>query len=314
MHRSGRVFGNSYENLTTPIYDSYSAAERRRGMELTIQAAQAAGLVGIHCMEGYGDHRRADFEMMLELDSRDDIDLTLYCRDDTPQTAFELGVTRFGGCWCVDGAIGAHSAAVAEPYIDKPESLGELYFSDEELRVWIESGLKLDMQVTLHAIGERALDQCLRIYEGLAGRYNLDRLRPRLDHYVLGTPELAQRGAVLGICSAMQPAFDAFWGGPDSGYASRLGPERALRTNPLKQMLDNGLKIAGSSDSYITPLDPPRRDAGRHEPPQPRAARRFRQGCRAVLQRRRLPGPPGARTRADHAWPPGRFHHRHRRP
>ena len=256
MYAAGRVHGAAYEELTTPIYDSYSHDERRRGMELVIAEAQRVGLTGLHCMEGYGDHRRADFELMLELDRRDDIDLTLYCRDSTPRHAFDLGVPRFGGCWCADGAIGAHSAAVAEPYADKPESTGELYFSDDKLRSWIESGLRHDMQVTVHAIGERALDQCLRIYEGLAGRYNLDRLRPRVDHFVLGTPELAQRAAVLGVCSAMQPAFDAAWGGTEGGYAQRLGPERALRTNPLREMQDNGLKIAGSSDSYITPLDP----------------------------------------------------------
>ena len=256
MHASGRVYGNSYEHLTTPIYDSYTFDERREGMELVIAEAKRVGLTGLHCMEGYGDSRRHDFELMLELDRRDDIDLVLYCRDDTPQTAYELGVPRFGGCWCADGAIGAHSAALAEPYADKPESDGELYFNDGELADWIEAGLKLDMQVTVHAIGERALDQCLRIYEGFAGKYNLDRLRPRVDHYVMGTAELAQRGAVLGICSAMQPAFDAYWGGTESGYAQRLGPQRALRSNPLKLMQDNGLKIAGSSDCYITPLDP----------------------------------------------------------
>ncbi len=54
----------------------------------------------------------------------------------------------------------------------------------------------------------------------------------------------------------MQPAFDALWGGPDGGYAARLGPERALRTNPVGQMISSGLTVAGSSDSYITPLDP----------------------------------------------------------
>lgn len=256
MQRAGRVWGNAYEHLTTPIYDSYSFAERKQGMELVIEQAKAVGLCGLHCLEGYGEHRRHDFELMLELDQRDDIDLTLYCRDETPALAAKLEVPRFGGCWCVDGAIAAHSAALAEPYFDKPELSGELYYSDQQLTAWIEAGLAEGMQVCLHAIGARALDQALRCFEQLAPRYDLGKLRPRLDHFVMGTPELARRAADLGVLSSMQPAFDARWGGAEGGYSQRLGPERALRSNPVGQMIESGLRIAGGSDSYITPLDP----------------------------------------------------------
>jgi predicted amidohydrolase YtcJ len=77
-----------------------------------------------------------------------------------------------------------------------------------------------------------------------------------VEHFILGTQELAKRAATLGICSAMQPAFDARWGGSDNGYAARLGQDRALNANPVGKMLEAGLMVAGSSDSYITPIDP----------------------------------------------------------
>jgi predicted amidohydrolase YtcJ len=256
MYESGRVYGNAYEHLTTPIYDSYSFDERRDGLELVIERAKRVGLTGLHCLEGYGEHRRHDFELVIDRGQRGDIDLTLYCRDETPELARELGVRRFGGCWCVDGAIAAHSAALAEPYFDKPDTDGELYYTDRQLRSWILAGLEEWMQVCLHAIGERALDQALRCFEALAERYDLQAMRPRLDHFVMGTPALAERAAKLGVLSSMQPAFDAAWGGERGGYAMRLGPERALRSNPLGQMLKHGLKVAGGSDSYITPLNP----------------------------------------------------------
>lgn len=255
MFDSGRVYGGAYENLSNAIYDTYSAAERREGMRRVLEQAAAAGLTGIHCLEGYGARRREDFELIRELDGQG-CHLTLYARDSTPALAKELGLRRFGGCWCVDGAIGSHTAALGEPYADQLDSCGTLYYSDEELSTWIESGLREDMQVCVHAIGDRALQQVVGIYEQLAPRYDLARLRPRVDHFILGTPELAQRAARLGLCSAMQPAFDARWGGTSGGYATRLGAERALQTNPVGGMLRAGLRIAGSSDSYITPLDP----------------------------------------------------------
>jgi predicted amidohydrolase YtcJ len=270
MWQSGRVYGEAYEKLANPIYDTYTAQERREGLRRVLERAAQAGLTGIHCLEGYGARRREDFELIRELDGSS-CHLTLYARDDNPRLARELGLTRFGGCWCVDGAIGSHTAALSESYADQPGCLGDLYYSTPELSAWIEAGLAAEMQVCVHAIGDRALEQVVGIYEQLAGRYDLARLRPRVDHFILGTTGLAQRAARLGLCSAMQPAFDARWGGTDGGYATRLGPQRALQTNPVGGMLRAGLRVAGSSDSYITPLDPLggiRAAANHHNPEQ----------------------------------------------
>ena len=112
------------------------------------------------------------------------------------------------------------------------------------------------MQVCNHAIGDRAIDQILDVYEELAQRYDLGPLRPRIDHFVLGSEQQAKRAASLGLCCAMQPAFDAAWGGADGGYAKRLGAARALQSNPVGMAVRSGFRIAGSSDAYITPLDP----------------------------------------------------------
>ena len=38
-------------------------------------------------------------------------------------------------------------------------------------------------------------------------------------------------------------------------YGERLGPERVMRTNPLRTMVDQGLILAGGSDSAVTPMD-----------------------------------------------------------
>ncbi|MDQ3023584.1 MAG: amidohydrolase family protein [bacterium] len=257
MHQQGRIHGHAYEELTTPVYDSFSFEERREGMQLVLTEAARVGLTGIHCLEGYGEFRRHDFELIMELDGQG-CDLTLYARDETPELAAELGLTRFGGCWCVDGAIGSQSAAVSAPYTecDGDHCCGELYFDYATLSAWVESGLSRGMQVCNHAIGDRAIDQILDVYEELSQRYDLGPLRPRIDHFVLGNEQQAKRAASLGLCCAMQPAFDAAWGGPGGGYAKRLGPERAMQSNPVGMAVRSGFRIAGSSDAYITPLDP----------------------------------------------------------
>jgi predicted amidohydrolase YtcJ len=271
MRAAGYLAGEAYEGLAGDLYDSFSFGERREGMRRVIEQAGRAGLTGIHCLEGYGGYRRHDFQMMLELDGGA-CDLTLYARDENPYLTEELGIRRFGGCWCLDGAIGSHTAAVSEPYVDKPDSDGELYFLDQEIGSWVESGLSRGMQVCNHVIGDRAIEQGLGVYERCRKRYDLPAMRPRLDHFILGTEQQAERAAKLGVCSAMQPAFDAAWGGASGGYSRRLGPERALRTNPIAMAIKSGMRIAGSSDSYITPLDPLHgiRAAMRHHNPEQR--------------------------------------------
>jgi len=131
-------------------------------------------------------------------------------------------------------------------------------------------------------------------------------MRPRVDHFVMGTPELARRAAKCGAVSAMQPAFDAMWGGPDGGYAARLGAKRALRSNPVGQMIAEGLQVAGSSDSYITPLDPLYgiRAAMQHHSPQQRvdfdtAVRLFSEQGAAMAHQEKTRGRIAAGYQAD---------------
>jgi len=54
----------------------------------------------------------------------------------------------------------------------------------------------------------------------------------------------------------MQPAFDAFWGGPDRMYAGRLGTDRALGLNRFAELAAAGVALAFGSDAPVTPLDP----------------------------------------------------------
>jgi predicted amidohydrolase YtcJ len=69
-------------------------------------------------------------------------------------------------------------------------------------------------------------------------------------------PDQAAALAALGIVASVQPAFDAYWGGPDGLYAARLGARRAAPMNPFATLLDVGGTLALGSDSPVTPVDP----------------------------------------------------------
>jgi predicted amidohydrolase YtcJ len=62
--------------------------------------------------------------------------------------------------------------------------------------------------------------------------------------------------ARFGLVASVQPAFDAFWGGPDGMYAERLGVARAAGLNPFAAFVAAGVPLAFGSDAPVTPLDP----------------------------------------------------------
>ncbi len=167
----------------------------------------------------------------------------------------DLGLPRIGGCILLDGAIGARTAALAKPYDDDPENTGVLYFGDEEFVRFAGECAAAGLQLCVHAIGDAAIEQGLRAWEQLASAYDLAALRPRIDHFCLAAPEQCLRAASAGVASGMQPAFDYFWGGAQSGYYDALG-QRALAANPLHTALKAGMHVGGGSDAPITQLDP----------------------------------------------------------
>jgi len=164
-----------------------------------------------------------------------------------------LGLKHIGGCLLLDGSFGSHTAALREPYTDDPDNLGILYWSDKKLESFFSNSLNAGLSVAMHAIGDRAVEQYLRIAEKISNREKLEGWR--IEHAELVDKNLLRLVAKMGITLSVQPAFETRWGGPDKLYAKRLG-NRWRKTNPFRDEIDAGISLLGGSDSYITPIDP----------------------------------------------------------
>lgn len=171
-----------------------------------------------------------------------------------PFEAAELGLKGVGGCMpMADGAFGSHSALLTEEYCDRPGCFGTREIEQGALNKWIEESIRLFLSPAVHAIGDGAVDMVLDAVESLPK--HLRPIRPRIEHAELLRDEQIERIAELGVSLAMQPVFDALWGGNSGLYFTRLG-ERWRKMNRFRDIIDAGIVIAGSSDSYITPIDP----------------------------------------------------------
>ena len=151
---------------------------------------------------------------------------------------------RFGGVKIfADGSIGAGNAAVSVPFRDG--GCGALNHEDATLRAWIAAADRDGWQTIVHAIGDRAIEQVLRVHAMVGTDSSL---RHRIEHFELPTVEQVERTAANRLWVSVQPNFTANWSGPGGLYDERLGPQRDARSNPLRELLDAGLDLAFGSD------------------------------------------------------------------
>jgi len=155
----------------------------------------------------------------------------------------------------VDGALGAHTAWLLEPYEDVPTGNGLLTTPLDELQRTAELALAHDCQLCVHAIGDRANRSVLDLYARTCREHGCQHsLRWRIEHAQHLDPVDIPRFAQLGVIAAMQ-AVHATSDGPF--VTARLGPRRAqLGAYAWKSLLDSGAVIANGTDTPVEPLDP----------------------------------------------------------
>ena len=153
----------------------------------------------------------------------------------------------------VDGSLGSHTAAFIEPYTDLVTDSGLFVNSYDDLYNWISNADKAGQQVVIHAIGDRAINVLLNIYERVAKENGARDRRFRIEHSQHIAPGDIKRFAELGVIASMQPyhAID------DGRWAEEyIGPERIKTTYAFRSLIDSGAKLAFGSDWFVAPATP----------------------------------------------------------
>jgi predicted amidohydrolase YtcJ len=232
--------------------------------ELQLRAAGLAasrGVTALHEMSMPQDSGERDLAVFLQHQGSLPVDaIAMVATTDVGRT-IELGMGSVGGDLPVDGSIGARTAALDAPYADGPGS-GVTYHDDDQLAELFHGGHSAGLQVGVHAIGDRAIEQILtvweRVYQALDSRErrHFRARRHRVEHFSMATPRQIERAAMLGLAVSVQPTFDLTWGGPGGLYETRLGPERAGAMHRIRTLLERGIEVGAGSDSPVVPLDP----------------------------------------------------------
>ena len=160
-----------------------------------------------------------------------------------------------GGDVFLDGSIGSATAAVSVPFCDRGGS-DTLAMSDEALFAYFSGAEELGVSAGVHAIGDRAIEQCIATWERGLAKYSDRTTRHFIEHFEIASPDHIARCARLGIYLSMQPAFDYVWGGPSALYEQRLGPARTAGMNAIASALQAGAVVCGGDDSPVCELSP----------------------------------------------------------
>jgi predicted amidohydrolase YtcJ len=153
----------------------------------------------------------------------------------------------------VDGSLGSHTAAFFEPFTDAPNDRGLLVNTPENLQAWVAGADRAGLHVAVHAIGDRAINLILGIFERAAGDNGPRDRRFRVEHAQHIAPADIPRFGALGVIPSMQPyhAID------DGRWADKvIGPERSRTTYAFRSLLDARAPVAFGSDWYVAPPTP----------------------------------------------------------
>lgn len=152
----------------------------------------------------------------------------------------------------VDGSLGSHTAAFQEPFKDAPKDRGLLVNTPEDLYKWISGADKAGLQVMVHAIGDRANNLLLDIYDRVIGEDGARDRRFRIEHAQHLKATDIPRFAKLGVIPSMQPyhAID------DGRWAERYIGDRIKTTYAFRALLDAGAALSFGSDWFVAPPTP----------------------------------------------------------
>lgn len=151
-----------------------------------------------------------------------------------------------------DGGYSAKNAATRTPYRKehavRPGSRGKINLNRRELASLIRRAGERDLQLAVHANGERAQDGVCAAAAAQAPGATHPPTRAEHAGNLLTEPSALDSWRQAGIVPVPQPVFLYNFG---DFFPVYLGPVAEQGRFPFRMLLDEGFRIAGSSDVYL---------------------------------------------------------------
>ena len=258
------IVGRAYEQWRAAKTVAERDGDARRQVQLSVQASLEKGITSFH--DAGSNFTTLDMLKQVASEGGLGIRLWVMVRDSNDNLRAKLARYRAVGLndnhltiaaikVVADGALGSRGAWMLDPYSDSPASVGLPTNSPESIAETSQIALEQNVQLCVHAIGDRANREVLNVYErAFKSRPDQKDLRWRIEHAQHISAADIPRFGRLGVIAAMQGIHAT----SDAPYVlARLGPKRAEEGAYVWQkLMQSGAIIANGTDVPVERIDP----------------------------------------------------------
>ena len=216
------VFKDAAQDLIAKAIPRPSEADMTEALRAALAEAARVGLTSVHSITVDADSWNGSFTGEIQLLRRAELEGWLTCRmyEVVPITHWEKlrdarHRTNMGDDFIklgavkafADGSLGSATAWMYEPFADDPANRGiplPLMNPPAKMEALASGADQAQIQLCIHAIGDRAIADILDMYERLGGD-NPAAHRFRIEHAQHMRPQDFARFGKLGIIASMQP-------------------------------------------------------------------------------------------------------------
>ncbi|KAK9895610.1 amidohydrolase 3, partial [Cystobasidium minutum MCA 4210] len=148
-----------------------------------------------------------------------------------------------------DGSLGTRTACCHHAYPSPPAHYGMIVYSEEKLKSMFETAVSNDLQLAVHAIGDKTNTVVLEL---LAGLQKKPLAGSTIEHAQLLRLEDVKHFSDLGLAASIQPQHM----NDDRELIERFWPGRTDRAYMFKTLHEAGVELRLGSDAPVAPLDP----------------------------------------------------------
>lgn len=261
---SGLIQENAMMEFAVP---SLTTEQLKEAMLKAQQQFFQWGITTIHDMAVTKEEMTVYQQLQTEEEFRMKVRLWLWAIDQMGWTgvqdeALALGVESLYGNdrlniqglkYMLDGSVGGRTAAVSQPFENEPDNRGILYMKQEKLDALVTEAVQNGMRVSIHGIGERAIEMALEAIVKTNSADENKKMRHRIEHCALPSESQLKQLSNHGIIAGSSIGFIYSIG---DSYLANLGKERAERVFPHASFKKHGIIAPGNSDLPVCDGNP----------------------------------------------------------
>ncbi|MCP4459541.1 MAG: amidohydrolase [Cytophagales bacterium] len=257
------IFNETAQGLVRRVIPSSTLETRTQALTLAIEECVKNGITTFHnagssqsdidLYKDFAGTNKLKIRLYNMLSGRDSALIASYFQNGLEIGLYDNHLTTRSVKLYGDGALGSRGAWLLNEYSDAPGAFGHEVTPMEMVEEVTKRAYDAGFQVGIHAIGDRANQEALDIYERTFESGTQEDPRFRIEHAQHIHPDDIPRFGELGVIPAMQ----AIHMSSDRPWAiDRLGKERIENGAYMwQELLQTGARIVNGTDAPVEPID-----------------------------------------------------------